>query len=78
MMESVVAKVVRIPSTDVFGLTAAYDAVIQSERDAMLYMTHPYLMAHEPDTDISDYLKAEMVFLHLLNGNKSTMLSEMP
>jgi hypothetical protein len=36
--------------------------MIQSERDAMPYIAHPYLMAHGPDTDNGNYLKAEMGF----------------
>jgi hypothetical protein len=60
VMEGVVARVVRVPSTDEFGLAAAYNALAQHERDAMLFMAHPYLMAHGPGKDNGANANAEM------------------
>jgi hypothetical protein len=59
-MEGVVARVVRVPSTDEFGLVAAYNTLAQHERDAMLFMAHAYLMAHGPGKDNSANVNAEM------------------
>ena len=63
LMEGVVlAKAVRIPLTDVFGLTAAYKAMTPTfQIDAQLFASHTFLMSHGPDEMEEDDvdLKAE-------------------
>ena len=47
----VVAKAIRLPNNDEFGLGVAFDAMVSSAQiEAELLASHPYLKAHGPDT----------------------------
>jgi hypothetical protein len=60
VLEGVVSKAIRIPSGDVFGLTAAFnDMTPTAQVETELITSHPFLMGHGPDVDENDDLKAE-------------------